>query len=227
MNAHAPQHEPSLPYEDRTEAGEILGQWLNAYSHRGDLLVLGLPRGGVVTAESVAQALKAPLDVLIVRKLGVPGREELAMGAVATGGTRVLHETVIEGLGIEQSVIEAVSEREREELLRRQQIYRGDRPEPTMEGRCIILVDDGLATGSTMRAAVQAVRQHQPGRVVVAVPVGPSDTLMRLRAEADEVVCPAVPQSFFGVGQWYRHFEQVTDEQVRQALGRIWQRQER
>lgn len=224
MDAQSSPSEPALPYQDRADAGRILAHSLMQYADRDDVLVLGLPRGGAITAEPIANALHAPLDVLLVRKLGVPGREELAMGAIATGGTRVLHDIVIQGLGISDEVIENVTERERGELLRRQHAYRGDRPEPQIAARCVILVDDGLATGSTMRAAVQAVREHHPSRVVVAVPVGPSETLMRLRGDADEVVCPAVPASFFGVGQWYRHFDQTTDEQVRDTLVRAWAR---
>lgn len=224
MTGQSRPNEPRLPYHDRLEGGRTLAQWLGHHAGRDDLLVLGLPRGGVLTAEPVAETLGAPLDVLVVRKLGVPGREELAMGAVATGDTRVLHESVVQSLGISHQIIEAVTEHERSELLRRQQLYRDDRPEPTMRDRCVILVDDGLATGSTMRAAAAAVQQHQPRHLVVAVPVAPSDTLLRLQQEVDEVVCPAAPEPFFGVGQWYVNFEQTTDEQVRDTLHRAWAR---
>lgn len=224
MNAQSPSDQPSLPYPDRREAGRVLARSLQAYAGRDDLLVLGLPRGGIVTAEPVAELLGAPLDVLVVRKLGVPGREELAMGAIASGGTRVLHESVIHSLGISEQTLDTATQRERHELERRQYTYRGDRPEPTIQGRCVILVDDGLATGSTMRAAAQAMGQHHPSRVVVAVPVAPNDTLMRLQSEVDEVICPAAPEPFFGVGQWYQHFEQVTDEEVSEVLSRAWAR---
>ncbi|MFW6060601.1 MAG: phosphoribosyltransferase [Phycisphaeraceae bacterium] len=218
--------EPHLPYADRAEGGRVVAEALRHHAGRDDLLVLGLPRGGVVTAEPIAEALAAPLDVLVVRKLGVPGREELAMGAIATGGARVLHQSVIHGLGIDDDTIAVVTERERRELERRERLYRDDRPPPILENRCAILVDDGLATGSTMRAAAAALRKHHPARIIVAVPVAPNDTLLRLQAEVDEVVCPAVPEPFFGVGQWYRQFEQTTDEQVRTVLARAWARQD-
>lgn len=218
--------EPALPYQDREHGGRALAEALRDYVGRRDLLVLGLPRGGVMTAAPIAEALEAPLDVLVVRKLGVPGREELAMGAIATGGGRVLHESVIHSLGIDEQTLDTVTAREREELARRERLYRGDRPVPQVEGRCIILVDDGLATGSTMRAAAAAVAAREPARLVVAVPVAPSDTLMRLQAEVDEVICPATPEPFFGVGQWYRSFEQTTDDEVRQVLAQAWARTE-
>ena len=217
--------EPNLPYTDRTEGGQTLAASLAHHAGRADLLVLGLPRGGVVTAAPVAEALGAALDVMLVRKLGVPGREELAMGAIATGGARVLNESVIESLGIDNDTIKTVADREQRELERRQQTYRGSRANPTIRDRAVILVDDGLATGSTMRAAARAVRQQQPAHLTVAVPVAPWDTLLRLREEhdvIDEVICPATPEPFFGVRQWYQHFEQTTDEQVRAILARAW-----
>ena len=216
--------DPQLPYPDRVAGGRAVAEALRDYAGRDDVLVLGLPRGGVVTAEPIAEALDAPLDVLVVRKLGVPGREELAMGAIATGGARVLHETVVQGLAIDADTVEAATQRERKELERREVAYRGNRSGPRFQGQCVILVDDGLATGSTVRAAAAALREHQPSRIVVAVPVAPSDTLMRLQAEVDEVVCPAVPEPFFGVGQWYSDFEQTTDDQVRSVLTRAWAR---
>ena len=215
---------PSLPYLDRAQAGRLLAGELQRWAGQSSVLVLGLPRGGVITAEPVAEALDAPLDVLMVRKLGVPGQEELAMGAIATGGARVLHERVIEAMHISTTTLEQVTERETRELHRRQRLYRGDRPEPNMAGRCLILVDDGLATGSTMRAAARAVAQHHPAAIVIAVPVAPNDTAMQLQQDVDELICPATPEPFYGVGQWYQHFEQVTDQQVRDVLTRAWQR---
>jgi putative phosphoribosyl transferase len=185
-------------------------------------LVLGLPRGGVPVAYEVAQTLKAPLDLLLVRKLGVPGHEELAMGAIATGGIRVLNTEVIEELGISDAAIERVTAREQQELQRRDQVYRGHRPPPAMEGQCVILVDDGLATGATMRSAIAAVRQQKPAQLVVAVPVAPPHTVAVLREEADEVVCPATPEPFFSIGLWYEDFAPVTDEEVRVLLKQSW-----
>jgi putative phosphoribosyl transferase len=172
----------------------------------------------------VAQTLKAPLDLMLVRKLGVPGHEELAMGAIATGGIRVLNAEVIEGLGLSDAEIERIAAREQQELQRRDQVYRGTRPPPDMEGRCVILVDDGLATGATMRSAVAAVHQQKPTRLVVAVPVAPLHTVARLR-EADEVVCPSTPEPFFSIGLWYEDFAPVTDEDVRVLLEQAWREQ--
>ncbi|GIW73257.1 MAG: phosphoribosyltransferase [Planctomycetota bacterium] len=207
-----------LPFRDRTEAGRVLAEAMASYAGRPDLLVLGLPRGGVVVAYEVARALGAPLDVLIVRKLGRPGQEELAMGAIASGGIRVMNPQV--AAWVPPSEIEAVIEREAQELRRRELAYRGDRPPPELAGRSLVLVDDGLATGATMRAAVQAVRQRAPAEVVVAVPVAPPDTVALLATEADAVVCPATPEPFFGIGQWYEDFSQTTDAEVRELLAR-------
>jgi predicted phosphoribosyltransferase len=205
-------------YRDRTEAGRVLAERLGAYADRPDVIVLALPRGGVPVGYEVARALHAPLDVFIVRKLGVPGHEELAMGAVATGGVRVVNEQVVRALGIPDSVIDAVASWELEELRRRERLYRGDRPPPDVRGKTVILVDDGLATGSTMLAAVRALRQQQPARIVVAVPIAAPDTCELLRAEVDDVVCAVTPEPFYAVGLWYRDFSQTTDEEVRELL---------
>lgn len=205
-------------FQDRTEAGQKLAQQLLSYAHRPDVLVLGLPRGGVPVAFEVARALHAPLDVMQVRKLGVPGQEELAMGAIASGGRRVLNEAVVLGLGIPQHVIEAVTAREQQELARRERLYRGDRPGFKVQGRTVILVDDGLATGATMLAAIAALRQQHPARVIVAVPVAPPSICRELRAVADEVVCLLTPKRFLGVGQWYGDFSPTTDAEVRSLL---------
>jgi len=207
-------------FRDRREAGQVLADRLTAYAGRPDVLVLALPRGGVPVAYEVARALGAPLDVFLVRKLGVPGQEELAMGAVATGGVRVLNEQVVGALGIPPSVIEAVAAWQQQELARRERLYRGDRPPPDVRGRTVILVDDGLATGSTMRAALAALRRQQPARLVVAVPTAAPETCDELRAEADDVVCATTPEPFDSVGLWYEDFSQTTDEEVRELLER-------
>ena len=207
-------------FRDRTDAGRRLAERLGGYAGRPGVLVLALPRGGVPVAFEVARALGAPLDVFLVRKLGVPGHEELAMGAIATGGVRVVNEAVVRELGIGGEVIDAVAGRERAELERRERAYRGERPAPEVRGRTVILVDDGLATGSTMRAAALAVRRGEPERVVVAAPVAARATCAELRAEVEEVVCAATPEPFFGVGRWYEDFSQTTDEEVRELLAR-------
>jgi len=180
-------------FQDRIDAGQHLAGKLKRYAGRDDVLVLALPRGGVPVAYEVARELGVPLDVFLVRKLGVPGQEELAMGAIASGGVRVLNEEVVRGLGISHEVIDAVTEKEKRELQRRERAYRADRPMPDVTDRIVILIDDGLATGSTMRAAVAALRNRRPGRIVVAVPVGAADTCADLREEADEVVCVGQP----------------------------------
>jgi len=207
-------------FRNRTDAGRQLAEKLVAYADRGDVLVLALPRGGVPVAFEVAQALGAPLDVFVVRKLGVPGYEELAMGAVATGGVRVLNDEIVRGLGISDHQIDAVVARELHELARRERLYRGDRPPPDVAGRTVILVDDGLATGATMRAAVAALRQRQPARIVIAVPTASPDTSEALKAEADDVVCAVTPEPFLAVGDWYEDFTQTTDDEVRELLAR-------
>lgn len=207
-------------YRDRLSAGLALGERLREYAGRDDVLVLALPRGGLPVGYGVARSLNAPLDVFVVRKLGVPGHEELAMGAIATGGVRVLNPEVVESLGIPGSVIEQVVEREERELSRRESHYRGHKPPPRIRGQTVILVDDGLATGSTMRAAVQALREREPARTVVGVPVGARSTCEAIEDEADEVVCAATPEPFHAVGLWYGDFSQTTDEQVREFLER-------
>lgn len=209
-------------FADRTEAGQRLAHALHGYANRDDLLVLALPRGGVPVAFEVARTLGAPLDLLLVRKLGVPRQEELAMGAIASGGIQVLNREVIAATGVGDTEIQAAVARERRELERRETAYRGERPAPEITGRCVILVDDGLATGATMRAALAALRPQHPAALVVAVPVAPPDVLARLRAEADDVVCVAAPESFFAIGAWYRDFSQLDDDRVRALLARAW-----
>jgi putative phosphoribosyl transferase len=207
-------------YRDRTDAGKKLASRLTGYANRDDLQVLALPRGGVPVAYEVAKALHAPLDIFLVRKLGVPGHEELAMGAIATGGVRVLNDDVVGYLDIPADVIDAVTEIELAELERRERAYRGDRREPEVQGKTVILIDDGLATGSTMRAAAKALRQQNPARIVVAVPVSASQTCDEYRMGVDEIICAQTPEPFMGVGMWYRDFSQTTDEEVREILAR-------
>jgi predicted phosphoribosyltransferase len=207
-------------FRNRTDAGRQLAEKLAAYANRPGVLVLALPRGGVPVGFEVARELGAPLDVFLVRKLGVPGYEELAMGAVATGGVRVLNDEILRGLGISDHEIDAAAARELQELARRERLYRGDRPPPDIAGRTVILVDDGLATGATMRAAIAAVRQRQPARIVVAVPTASPDTCEALKAEADDVVCAMTPEPFLAVGHWYEDFTQTTDDEVRELLAR-------
>src|SRR6267378_8331191 len=207
-------------FRDRREAGRVLAEKLAAYANRPDVLVLALPRGGVPVAYEVARALGAPLDVFVVRKLGVPGYEELAMGAVATGGVRVLNEQLVERLGIPDDMIDAVAAREQQELARRERLYRGGRPPPDVRGRTVILVDDGLATGATMRAAIMALRQLQPARIVAAIPTASPETCEELRAEVDDVICAITPEPFLAVGHWYEDFSQTTDDEVRDLLAR-------
>lgn len=209
-------------FRDRADAGRVLAQRLKAYANRADVLILALPRGGVPVAFEVAEALDAPLDIFIVRKLGVPGHEELAMGALATGGVRVVNDDVVSQLGLSDAVIDAVAAQEKKELERRERAYRGARAAPDVRGRTVILVDDGLATGATMRAAAAALRKQQPARLVVAVPVAASQTCDDLRTEVDEIVCGATPEPFLGVGRWYRDFSQTTDEEVRLLLEQAW-----
>jgi putative phosphoribosyl transferase len=211
-------------FRDRSHAGRYLATKLRRYAGRPDVVVLGLPRGGVPVADEVARALGAPLDVFLVRKLGVPGREELAMGAIASGGVRVVNEDVVRQLGIPEAVLDEAAAEERQELDRRAAAYRDGRPAPELRDKTVILVDDGLATGSTMRAAVAAVRQLGPARVVVAVPVGAAETCAEFRGEADEVVCAVTPEPFFAVGSWYEDFTQTSDEEVRELLARAAER---
>jgi putative phosphoribosyl transferase len=205
-------------YRDRTHAGQVLAEELFEYVGRSDVVVLGLARGGVPVAAEVAARLNAPLDAFLVRKLGAPGNPELAMGAIATGGVRVLNDVVVEGLRVGWKEIEATAARETEELARRESVYREGRPPPDLTGKTVILVDDGLATGSSMRVAVAAVSRQSPARVVVAVPVGARQTCDELAAIADEVVCPLTPTSFYAVGEWYHDFSPPTDEEIRKLL---------
>jgi putative phosphoribosyl transferase len=207
-------------FQDRSEAGKYLATQLAKFANRDDVLVLALPRGGVPVAYEVAKRLHAPLDIYLVRKLGVPGHEELAMGAIASGGVRVLNEDVVKYLRIPKSVIDLVAEFEMEELERRELAYRGNRSEPDVSGKTVILIDDGLATGSTMRAAAEALRQQQPARIVVAVPVSAPQTCDEYRMGVDEIVCAVTPEPFYGVGQWYIDFSQTTDEEVRELLAK-------
>jgi predicted phosphoribosyltransferase len=207
-------------YRDRTEAGKRLAAELTEYANRPDVLVLALPRGGVPVAFEVARALGAPLDIFLVRKLGVPGHEELAMGAIATGGVRVLNKDVVRYLNIREEVVDAVAAEEQRELVRREKLYREERPAPDVSGKTVILVDDGLATGSTMRAAAAALRQQSPTRIVIGVPVSSPATCDEFRDEVDEIVCAVTPEPFQAVGQWYEDFSQTTDDEVRELLER-------
>ena len=205
-------------FKDRRDAGKKLAKELLRYANRPDVLVLALPRGGVPVAYEVALALNAPLDVFIVRKLGLPGQEELAIGAIASGGIRVLNDDVIRLLNIPQEVINFVAKRELQELKRREQAYRGDRPAPQVRGRTVILIDDGLATGASMRAAVAGLRAQGPARIVVAVPAAAREVCESFRGEVDEIVCALTPDPFYGVGRWYEEFKQMSDEEVRTLL---------
>ena len=213
-----------MRFRNRSEAGRFLADKLTTYANRPDVLVLALPRGGVPVAYEVATALKAPLDVFLVRKLGVPGHEELAMGALGSGGVRVLNEDVVNYLHIPAEVIEQVAATEQQEMERREKLYRGDQPVLDVRNRTVILIDDGLATGSTMRAAAVALRQQQPARIVVAVPVAATETCNEFRKEVDEIVCAATPEPFYAVGLWYEDFSQTSDDEVRELLTRASQR---
>jgi putative phosphoribosyl transferase len=207
-------------FRDRRHAGQALARVLSAYADRRDVLVLALPRGGVPVGFEVARALRAPLDVFIVRKLGVPGREEYAMGAIASGGVRVLNESVARLLHISDAAIEEVARAEQQELQRRERLYRDARPPPEVRGRTVLVVDDGLATGATMLAAIRALRVQQPMRIVAAAPIASPETCTELRGEADDVVCARTPEPFVAVGLWYEDFDQTTDEEVRELLER-------
>jgi putative phosphoribosyl transferase len=207
-------------FRNRTEAGELLARRLTQYADRSDVLVLGLPRGGVPVAFAVAQALNAPLDICLVRKLGVPGHKELAMGAIASGGVRVLNYDVLGWLGISGKTIDAVADKELRELQRRDRAYRGDRAQPDICNQIVILVDDGIATGATMRAAIKVLQSQQPQRLIVAVPVAPQETCNELKDEVDDVVCLITPEPFYAIGLWYENFAQTTDEEVRELLAK-------
>jgi len=210
-------------FANRTEAGRLLAEKLEKYANRNDVIVFGLPRGGVPVAYEVAKRLHVPLDVFIVRKLGVPGFEELAAGAIASGSVRVLNEDVMRAIPYGDAAIEAVTAKETVELQRREQIYREGRPAPDLRGNVVMLVDDGLATGATMRAAVKALRQSGAAKIVVAVPVGPPDTCREIAQEADETICLSTPEFFQAVGQYYEDFSQTSDDDVRKLLTRAEQ----
>jgi predicted phosphoribosyltransferase len=205
-------------FTDRRDAGKVLAQKLLDYANRPEVTVFGLPRGGVPVAYEVAHALNAPLDIFIVRKLGLPGHEELAIGAIASGGIRVLNEDIIHALSISQKLIDIVAQRELQELQRRERSYRGDRPAPQVRDRTIILIDDGLATGASMRAAVTGVRAQHPARIVIAVPAAARELCDAFQFEVDEMICAITPEPFYGVGRWYEDFSQVTDDEVRAYL---------
>lgn len=205
-------------FEDRRTAGEELAHKLSAYADREDVVVLGLPRGGVPVAFEVAKALKAPLDVFVVRKLGLPGNPELAMGAIASGGVRVMNEDVVHMTDVSDEAIENVAEKEQEQLEEREEIYRGARPGIDLAGKTVLLIDDGLATGATMRAAVTALREHNPEKIVVAVPTAPPETCSEFEDVVDEMICLTTPRTFMGVGGAYRDFSQTTNEEVRTLL---------
>ena len=207
-------------FRDRADAGRQLLSKLGTYKGRPDVLVLGLPRGGIPVGYEVARGLGAPLDVFVVRKLGVPGQEELAMGAIASGGVRILNQDIVQAMAIPAHVIDSVTSTEVQELARRERLYRGDRPAPDVMGRTVILVDDGLATGATMRAAVAALRRMKPKRIVIAVPIAAVPTRREFAGEVDEIVCLHTPEPFFSVGFWYDDFSQTTDDQIRDLLAR-------
>ena len=206
------------PFRDRTEAGKLLAKLLTVYTNQQDVLVLALPRGGVPVAFEIAQALHVDLDVMVVRKLGVPGQEELALGAIATGGVRILNKDVVQFLAIPDETIDIIAANEQQELERRERLYRGNRPAYVVKGRKIILVDDGIATGATMHAAIEAIKELLPSRIIVAVPTAAPSTCNEFAAEVDELVCIIRPEPFIAVGYWYRQFSQSTDEEVRNLL---------
>ncbi|MFM2062898.1 MAG: hypothetical protein RLZZ507_2568 [Cyanobacteriota bacterium] len=207
-----------LRFRNRTEAGQMLVHHLRDYTNQENLLVLGLPRGGVPVAFEVAKALNAPLDICIVRKLGVPGQKELAMGAIASGGIGVLNYNVINTLGIDREAIQIVAAEELQELQRRDRTYRGNAPPINVKDKIVILIDDGIATGSTMRAAIAILKQQKPKKIVVAVPVAPASTYEQLQSEVDEIVCLQTPENLSAIGVWYEDFSQTTDEEVQEIL---------
>ena len=211
-------------FRDRKEAGNLLAAKLTAYANQQDVIVLALPRGGVPVGFEIAQALHVPLDVIVVRKLGVPGQEELAMGAIATGGICILNKDVVQFLNIPDEVIDEITAQELQELERREHLFRGERPAYDVCGRTVILVDDGIATGATMHAAVAAIKQRQPTRIIIAVPTAAPSTCDEFAAEVDELVCVIRPEPFIAVGYWYRQFSQTSDEEVRSLLEQANQR---
>lgn len=215
MNSQTPR-----PFRNREQAGRMLAERLKHYANRSNVVVLALPRGGVPVAVEVAAALRAPLDVFVVRKLGAPQQPELAMGAIASGGVRVLNDEVVQVLNLSNDAIERVAQVEQHELERRERLYRDNRSFPDLQDQVAILIDDGLATGSTMRAAVRAVRRHRPGKIVVAVPAAAAETCDEFRNEVDEIVCVITPEAFHAVGRWYEEFPQTTDEEVRDLLAK-------
>jgi len=205
-------------FRNRAEAGQRLASHLVKYANRDDVVVLGVPRGGVPIAFEVATALNLPLDIFVLRKLGVPGHEELAFGAIGSGGVRVLDREIVKAVGLSDTVIEMVTQAERSELARREQIYRGGRPPLDVRGKTVILVDDGIATGSSLRAGVRALREMRPAAIVIAAPVAPQSAVNRLKHDVDDVICAAIPEKFYGVGQFYEDFSQVSDEEVIELL---------
>ena len=208
----------SRRYVNRADAGRALARMLAAYADRSDAIVMGLPRGGVPVAYEVAQALGLPLDIFLVRKLGVPGQEELAMGAIATGGVRVLNDDVVGPLGVDAATLDRVAAREQQELERREAAYRDGRPRPDVEGRTVLLVDDGLATGSTMLVAIRALQLQHPARIVVAVPAAAPSVCAEIGREVDEIICAITPEPFYAVGLWYDDFSETSDDDVRTLL---------
>lgn len=213
-----------LPIPNRVVAGQLLAEQLTEYRDRADVILLALPRGGVPTAYEIADSLNLKLDLVIVRKLGVPFQPELACGAIASGGIRALNQDVIEAYNLSDQDIAAIEKTERLELQRRDRTYRGERPYPDLKDKCVILVDDGIATGATMLAAIDAIRQQQVADIVVAVAVAPAETVARLKETADQVICLATPEPFFAIGSWYRDFGQTSDAEVMDLLQRAWQR---
>src|SRR3989449_9240818 len=207
-------------FRDRTEAGQILASKLTKYLNQVNTVILALPRGGVPVAYEIGKELGLPVDIFVVRKLGVPGHEELAMGAIASGGVRHINRAVVDQLRIDSETIDVASRREQKEIERREQLYRGQRPPVDVRNKTVIVVDDGLATGSTMHAAIAALRQHRPARIVVAVPAAAPQTCSEIADEVDEIICAATPEPFYAVGQWYQEFSQTTDEEVRELLAR-------
>ncbi len=208
-------------FHDRKEAGKLLAAKLITYANKQNVIVLALPRGGVPVGFEIAQALLVPLDVIVVRKLGVPGQEELAMGAIATGGVRILNKDIVQFLDIPNEMIDEIAMNEQKELERREHLYRGDRPAYTVNGHTVILVDDGIATGATMHAAVTALKQQQPSRIIIAVPTAAPSTCDELANEVDELVCLIRPEPFIAVGYWYKQFSQTSDEEVRDLLEQV------